>query len=859
MFDFPLFLKTMESFDRLGTEAPRAYYIPFSQSTAFTFRHHILDRTASDRFISLDGTWRIREYPRPEAVDLSDPPVAPIPVPAAVQLHGYDHIQYINCRYPFPVDFPRVPKDNPTYHYQRYFTVDDLNESYYLNFEGVDSFFFVYMNDAFVGSGQISHSTNEFDVTAYLHAGENKLDVVVAKWCASSYLECQDKFRWTGIFRSVYLLKRPKAHIRDFKISTNLDGDTGTVTVTNLSDIPMDVTMGATAAQLLPGDQAVIVVPDPKIWSAEAPYLYDVVLSANGEKILQRVGIRSVKIENQVFKINGRHEKLKGVNRHESHPVTGPVVSLEDMIRDLELMKWANVNAIRTSHYPNCPEFYQLCDFYGFYVMDEADVETHGISYSQCYERWIEIFQAFVSNGLLEDGITDREINLYERDKNCSCVLIWSMGNESSYGKDFYSGIDYIRARDSRPVHYENLWWTDDSEIYTTRVDIVSRMYSPLEQVQEYLADEKEFRPFLLCEYSHAMGNSNGDLLDYWRIFDSDDRYMGAFVWEWCDHAVKTDQGFLYGGDFGEPEHDSNFCVDGLVTPDRQVKSNLLELRAVYGGKREDSFVLPTAGLSQKPDGHALSVAVTEDGKIEKIGDFPLTAPMRIHIFRAYTDNDQKAKGLWERFADYAQVVDSIEQQGAKTVYRGRLVKNCLKPILHFTLSVESFAGGVDVSLSYEVSDYISYLPRIGLEFAVPKVYDRFTYDGYGPSESYVDKHAASEYGHYSATADENYGHWIMPQESGSHVGTTKLVLEDLLEVTAEKPFSFSVLPYSTAQLNEARHDFELPESNAVYVNLDIAMSGIGTGSCGPALIEKYHAPNKSENTFRIIFKEELL
>ncbi len=853
MFDSALFLKTMSGFDRIGTEAPRAYYIPFSQNTAFAFQHSILDRTASDRFISLDGIWRIREYPMPEAVRLENAPVDPIPVPAAVQLHGYDHIQYINARYPFPVDFPLVPKQNPTYHYQRHFTVDDLTESYYLNFEGVDSLFFVYVNDTFVGNGQISHSTNEFDVTACLHAGENKLDVVVVKWCASSYLECQDKFRWTGIFRSVYLLKRPKEHIRDFKITTDLDGDTGIVTVTNLSDIPIEVTMGATCAELSPGETATVIVPNPNIWSAETPYLYDVVLSANGEKLLQRVGIRSVKIENQVFKINGRHVKLKGVNRHESHPVTGPVVSIADMVQDLELMKWANVNAIRTSHYPDCPEFYQLCDYYGFYVMDEADVESHGAGYAEGGERWVEVFQSFVDNGLVEAGITDREISLYERDKNFSCVLIWSMGNESSYGRDFYAGIDYIRAKDSRPIHYENICCTDGREFYTDRVDMVSRMYSSLEEVQKFLTDEKEFRPFLLCEYSHAMGNSNGDLLDYWRLFDSDDRYMGAFVWEWCDHAVKAPQGFLYGGDFGEADHDDNFCVDGLVTPDRKVKSNLLELRAVYGGKREDSFRLPTAALSQKPEGPPSCVAVTEDGKIERIGDFVLTAPMSINIFRAFIDNDRNAQQDWVRFTGFTQVVDSIEQQGSKTVYRGRLVKSCLKHILTFELTVEPFAGGADISLSYEVSDYISYLPRIGLEFAIPKVCDRFTYEGYGPAESYVDKHAASEYGQYSTTADENYGHWIMPQESGSHIGTTKLALAHLMEITAEKPFSFSVLPYSTAQLASARHDFELPESDAVYVNLDIAMSGIGTASCGPALAKLYHAPNKGKNTFRIL------
>ncbi len=856
MYQATEFLSAMSSFERKGAQPPRAYYIPFSQDAPFVFKHHIPDKFASDRLISLDGIWHIREYSSPLEVDLSRAPTQTIPVPAAVQLHGYDHIQYINARYPFPVDFPHVPKENPTYHYQRFFTVTDLSQRYYLNFEGVDSFFFVYVNDRFVGSGQISHGTNEYDVTDCLICGKNKLDVVVAKWCAASYLECQDKFRWTGIFRSVYLLKRPQAHIRDFKITTDIQNGQGIITLENLSDIPMDYAVASAAGSVGPGQCAAVTVPEPRLWSAETPHLYDMVLSANGEKILQRVGIRTVCVENSIFKINGTHTKLRGVNRHESHPVMGPTVTPEDMIRDLELMKWANVNAIRTSHYPDCPEFYQLCDHYGFYVMDEADVETHGISYSEGSERWIQVFLEFVSSGQLEAGITDRSVNLYERDKNATSVLIWSMGNESSYGPDFYPGIDYIRARDSRPIHYENLWWTDGKEVYTRRVDIVSRMYSAFHVLEEYLNDEKEFRPLVLCEYSHAMGNSCGDLLDYWRIIDSSDRFMGAFVWEWCDHAVQTEQGFLYGGDFGESEHDGNFCVDGLVTPDRQIKSNLQELRAVYGGKREQEFVYPQARLSPRPHtGKTPEITVSDSGIIQKLSDFPMAFPMKINIFRAFLDNDRNVKDQWTRFDGYVQVVDSIRTEKDQTVYTGRLLKNCLAPILRFELAVEPFPGGVDIRLQYQVSEYIDYLPRIGLEFAVDKAYTDFSYQGYGPAESYVDKHAASEYGTYTATADQNYGHYIMPQESGSHFASTRLCLEGLMEVTAEKPFSFSVLPWSTRQLTDAAHDFELPASDATYINLDVAMSGVGTGSCGPALIQKYWAPKQGENTFRILFR----
>ncbi len=841
----------LTSFDRTGTEQPRAYYIPFSVDREFMMNNRILDRSASDRYLSLDGIWKIREYDMPEAVDLHTAPQQDIPVPACVQMHGFDRIQYINTDYPFPYDPPLVPRKNPAYHYRRSFTVEDLTERYYLNFEGVDSFFWVYINGRYVGKGQISHATNEFHVTPLLHLGENRLDVVVAKWCAGSYLEDQDKFRWTGIFRSVYLLRRPEKHIRDFKILTDLEDGDGLVTIENLSDIAIDYMLQEFKGAVAPGQAVTLRIPNARVWTAEDPQLYDVVLSASGEKILQRVGIRSVRIENAVFKINGQHLKLKGVNRHESTPLTGATVSLEDMVQDLELMKWANVNAIRTAHYPDCPQFYQLCDAYGFYVLNEADVEAHGACTSEAGYA-CGPWQEFAENMLFAPGITDRAINLYERDKNATCVIIWSLGNESSYGKAFHEGADYIRARDPRPIHYEGIQNTDRKDFYTRRLDMVSMMYPTLQQMRDYLADEKEFRPFVLCEYSHAMGNSNGDLNDYWKLIDSDDRFMGAFVWEWCDHAVLTERGFCYGGDFGEAEHSGNFCVDGLVTPDRHIKSNLLEMRAVYGGKREDGIPAPQARMAQRAEGSPISVAVGEDGQIEKIGPVTLQKPMRLNIFRAYTDNDRNVQWRWNCLRGYEQTLDRVEQQGSRTVYTGRLLKNHLKPILRYEMIVEPFADGADVTLRYAVGDYIPYLLRIGFEFAVGREYQAFRYTGYGESESYVDKHMASDYGCYASTAEKNFQNYIMPQENGSHFGSTVLTLDGLVEVTAQKSFSFSVLPYSTQQLEAARHSFELPQSDGVYINLDVSMSGIGTNSCGPELAEAYWAAHSAENTFRI-------
>lgn len=851
--------REFERFGRIGVEKPRSYYVPFGEEQKFVFRNKILDRTASERLISLDGEWQFRAHRKIDDVEIDERMRDKIPVPSCVQMHGYDKIQYINSRYPFPFDPPYVPEENPAFHYRRYFTVGNAEkkqEKYYLEFEGVDSCFYLFVNGQSVGYAQISHATNEFDVTPFLKAGKNRIDVVVLKWCASSYLECQDKFRFTGIFRSVYLLRRPKEHIVDFKIDTEIEGKDGAILLKNESGIPFSYRLRATKGVVNPGESAKIVVKNAKFWTAEKPYLYGVVLSANGEKILQRVGIRTSKVENGVYKINGEPVKLKGVNRHEFSSLAGATVTREETLRDLKTMKWANVNAVRTCHYPDCPEFYDLCDAYGFYVMDEADVESHGAAAVQG-SYTLDLWKKFADCGIADEGVTDREITLVERDKNRTCVVIWSLGNESSYGKMFYAGADYIKARDSRPVHYENLWelpdGREDPDYYTDRVDIASRMYPPLSFFEEFLKDEREKRPLVLCEYSHAMGNSNGDLNDYWKLIDGSDRFMGAFVWEWRDHAIKTEKGYLYGGDFSEREHDGNFCVDGLLNPDGTPKSGLYELRAVYGGKREKAPSVPTEkALPSVPSDNPVSYRMGEDGELKGFGTVRFRRPLKLSFLRAFIDNDRNVQGVWKAYKDAKPTVYGIRKEGNTVRVNGKLLKNCLQSLMTFELTYTFRNRCVDVEFSYEVADFVSYLPRIGLSFALGNRYGKFTYEGYGPYESYVDKHLASERGRYSSTAEKAYYHYVKPQESGSHFATTELVLGSRLKVTAEKPFSFSVLPWSTEELTETAHDFELPPSKRVYVNLDLAMSGVGTASCGPELQKDYRAAKKGRNTFRI-------
>lgn len=846
-----------ETYARVGVEPPRSYYVPFAQEQEIALLYGIIDRTKSLRFMSLDGEWQFKAHEDIADAEVNEQLTDRITVPSCVQMCGYDQIQYINTRYPIPVDPPYVRVKNPTFHYRRTFKAQDLSQNYYLNFEGVDSFFYVYINGKQVGYSQISHSTSEFDVTEFLKSGENVLDVIVLKWSAATYLECQDKFRFSGIFRSVYLLVRPKKHITDFKVETKIDGNCGKLIVNSASDIPFTVQFKNEIKTVEPDKSIAFTVKNVNKWTAENPVLYDLTLTANGEKILQRVGFRTSEIKSGIYLINGQKIKLKGVNRHEFSPVGGATVTIEETVKDLKLMKQANVNAIRTSHYPDCPEFYDLCDYMGFYVMDEADLETHGMTVRYSGGDMWKHWRDFADSGIADSGVTDREIALYERDKNRTCVIIWSLGNEAGYGKMFFTGANYIHERDIRPVHYEGEYTAPELYPDFTHIDVVSRMYPSFGQIQEILCDEKEIRPLVLCEYSHSMGNSNGDLNDYWELIDSNDKFIGGFVWEWRDHAVKTEKGYLYGGDFGEREHDDNFCVDGILNPDFTPKSGYYELQAVYGGKRETECKLPESKLLTKLETNKpISYVLGRNGELICVGDVKFPEPLRVNIFRAYIDNDMGIRNEWKRYENAEQVVYDLQQNGNTVIFIGKMCKTCLAPVMDFTLAYTFYETAFDVELSYKVADYVSYLPRIGLTFALPKsVANKFAYKGYGPHESYIDKHLASAYGAYTATAEKEYFRYVKPQESGSHFGSTEIAFSNGIKIISEKPFSFSVLPYSAKMLADAKHDFELKADDNVYVSIDIAMSGVGTNSCGPELAEKYRAPKCGHNIFRIILK----
>lgn len=858
-----MIMKEFESFKRIGTEPHRSYYIPFCETDVIKRVYGIQDRTSSSRFLSLDGTWKIKGLSHPEDFVIDEPLSEEIPVPACVQMHGYDSIQYINTRYPFPVMLPHIPYENPSWHYRKVFNLDKKSgEKYYLNFEGVDSAFYLYVNGVFKGYSQISHATSEFDITELVRDGENTVDVLVLKWCISTYLECQDKFRFSGIFRNVYILRRPEKHITDYKIETEINGNCGRIRFFNYSAVDIRLSFEGMETVAPAGESAEISFDNISLWSSESPTLYALYLYSSGEMIEEKIGFREVKIDGKVFKINGTHTKLKGVNRHDFNCETAATVSLDNLMTDIRLMKELNVNAVRTSHYPNSPEFYLLCDLYGLYVMDEADLEMHGACVRDGrYEN--SLWQEYAEDEFFAPGITDRHTALVERDKNRTSVIIWSLGNESSFGKAFFEGARYIKGRDkTRPVHYESIVHSDEKYYYTDMVDMASMMYPSVETIKEkVLNNPLETRPFVMCEYTHAMGNSSGDISDYWKLIYENDQMMGAFVWEWADHAIKTEKGFLYGGDFGESEHDGNFCVDGLLSADRKIKSAALEMKAVYGGKlfsEPKKVILPKSerkterGIEIEVDEHTAELT-----SLKVDGREILYTPLHFNITR-YTDNDRKLLPHWNercRLPYCKPYVYSFEKAEDGYKFTGALAANCLMPAAEFDIEYTVNKNELTVSVSYRLADYVENFPRFGLEFAIPKQYSSFSYVGYGPTESYVDKHIAAEYGYYCGDCATNYeANYIRPQESGSHCFTNYFEVENLFSLTALKPFSFSLNPYTTAQLRDTAHNFELAENDFQNVCIDLAMRGVGSYSCGPRLDEKYEIPREDKNIFKFVF-----
>ncbi len=576
---------------RVNTCPHRSYFIPYESVPSALAG----DRTNSQRVTMLNGTWGFQYYQNiyavpDKAIGQSTPLswFTPTKVPSCWQFEGYDKCQYLNTNFPFPIDPPFVPVDNPVGVYARDITIENAGDGQhrYLVFEGVDNAFYLFVNGKFVGYSSTSHATSEFDCTAYLHDGVNRIAVMVLKWSVTSYMECQDKWRLSGIFRDVYLLTRPAGCLRDLRIATTITDDYKSATIDLTADTlcPEQTTVTlydpqgevVTACTLSAEGTASMTVESPALWNGESPKLYTLITYCNGEYTAHPFGIRKVEIVDGVFKLNGRAVKIKGVNRHDFCKDSGPALTYEQLKQDVLRIKRYNINGVRTSHYQADPRFLELCDRYGLYVMAEADVEAHGFGYGE---------QNAVANSLeFRDMLLDRMDSLVLSSVHHPCIIMWSAGNEASYGSNFRFALQRIRELDdTRPTHYERAAEQMKDWVYPPDTDVISFMYPSFPfcaQLLKNTADDK--RPIVLCEYAHAMGNSGGSLQDYQAMFESDPRYMGGFIWEWRDHGIATSKGLCYGGDFGEVQHDGNFCIDGLLDANDQPHTSLLEAKAVF-------------------------------------------------------------------------------------------------------------------------------------------------------------------------------------------------------------------------------------------------------------------------------------
>ena len=639
-----------------NTMPARAYYIPASRRMDNLVEH----REESDRMQLLNGTWKFQYFN--SIYDIQDSffeknydteNFDEIQVPSVWQMAGYDTHQYTNIRYPFPFDPPYVPQDIPcgAYVYTFEYSRDEKAPKSFLNFEGVDSCFYVWINGSYIGYSQVSHMTSEFDVTDVLQDGTNTVAVLVMKWCDGSYLEDQDKFRMSGIFRDVYILKRPKQAISDYHIKTRIEDMLAKVEIEMKFYSPLNVKIsiedrnGAVVAlgSIAEEGTAVLEIASPELWNTENPYLYKLILETENEVIVDHIALRKIEIKDQVIYLNGQKIKFRGVNRHDSDPVTGFTISLEQLTTDLTLMKQHNFNAIRSSHYPNAPFFYEMCDKYGFMVIDEADIEAHGpfmiyrkedTDYNR-FKRWNE---KIADDPVWEEAIVDRVKLMVERDKNRFCIVMWSMGNESAYGCNFEKALEWTKNFDpDRITQYESARYRNYDETYDySNLDVYSRMYPALSEIQEYL-DKDGSKPFLLVEYCHSMGNGPGDFEDYFQMIQDNDKMCGGFVWEWCDHAIAhgtAENGktiYAYGGDHGEEIHDGNFCMDGLVYPDRTVHTGLLEYKNVYRPARVISYDKESGELvlhnymdfDDLKDYVKISYELTQDGLVISKGILP--------------------------------------------------------------------------------------------------------------------------------------------------------------------------------------------------------------------------------------------
>ncbi len=929
----------------------RSYYIPENEG-AYTL---------------LYGEWNFKYYKSEADYEEQITAWDKTPVPSCWQLYGYEDPNYTNVNYPYPVDPPYVPDINPCGVYERTFDVANSENRTYIVFEGVSSCVYLYINGAFVGYSQGSHLQAEFDVTDFVHKGENTIRAKVLKWCCGSYMEDQDFFRFNGIFRDVYMLSRPEGHLADIEILAK----EGAITCNYKGDakVTLKDAEGTVLAEENGKDCVSFTVENYIEWNAEKPYLYTLVFEAAGEVITMKTGFKTAVIaDNYALLINGVSVKLKGVNHHDTDGFKGWYQTDEDLRRDLLLMKELNINTVRTSHYPPPPVFLNMCDEIGMYVVLETDLETHGFvnrsrgisGYDNENPYWLHRRPEW------KDAFMDRMIRAYERDKNHPSIVMWSTGNESGHGPNHMAMIDWVHERcPGCIVHCEDA----SRGGFTDHADVHSWMYPELFQdhvfpdgavwqsLNSMILNEDINRPVFLCEYAHAMGNGPGSVTDYMNLMWKYPKYIGGCVWEWADHTVVVDGVPKYGGDFNERCHDHNFCCDGLVFYDRSLKAGSLEVKACYqyitsslnGTDLTVTNLYDFTNLNE----YTLFAEVTADGEVVKttqysfdlepkesceiniaglisdisactlgaylnlylkdacgnevammqheidvpkkekelctdalslqdngkeivaegngfryvfsklLGGFTsitadgaeqLAAPTQLTAWRAPTDNDRRVRKFWEmsdkdnysgeNLNELFSKVYDCTVSGNKITVNGSLSGVCRMPFLHHTATYSFFADGrVDITLDGTIREDAYWLPRLGFEWKLTKASADFTYFGMGPGENYIDMCSHAKMGRFESSAEAEYVNYIKPQEHGNHTNVKELSFPGI--TFTGDGFECNVSEYDSIHLSKAMHIDELVKNGMINVRIDYKVSGIGSNSCGPELLEKYRLSEK--------------
>ena len=795
-------------------------------------------------------------------------------------------------------DWTTYEERNPTGQYRRTFTLPDSwfatvpdgspsgSGQTFLRFEGVISAFYVWINGQRVGYSQGSMEPSEFNVTPYIKKGNNQIAVEVYKYSDGSYLEDQDFWRFGGIHRDVLLYHTRDVRIRDIAVrslpltpfnwrgnwtlqinpqfsvyngetgngyqlvATLFDGNSPVCCDSVATDEILDLQhKAARMNEWYPQrghrkfNRMEIRVDNPRLWSCEHPNLYTLLMELKDtegrtiERVVQQVGFRAINIKDGQLLINGQPIKIRGVNRHEHDPYRGRVMTEELMLKDLRLMKEANINAVRLAHYPNCPRWYELCDSMGMYVMDEADCETHGLRGTLASSPdWAEAF-------------LDRAIRMAERDKNHPCVIFWSLGNESGYGPNHAAMSAWLHEFDpTRPVHYEGAQGDPDP----TTVDVISRFYPRV--MQEYLnpgipegSDQERAenarwerlleiasrtgdrctwvgsdggpRPVLTSEYAHCMGNALGNFKEYWDEINSNPRMLGGFIWDWVDQGIIRGDSVFYGGDFGDKPNLNAFCMNGIVMSDRTLTPKYYEMQAVYGNGPK-TFAETSAAKPKPSNNKALSASL-----------IALVTSIKTQCFRAPTDND-KSFGNW--------LAKDWKRCGLDTLY----------------IPVMTEQDGNEFAFTFEIPDSLPPLPRLGILIELPREYELLTWYGRGPWDNYPDRKVSCPIGLWRSTVSEQYVHYARPQDSGNHEDCTMIELRTKkgkkLRIEAiDDPFSFSALPYSAQYIASKTHDYELQDQGKTYLSIDCAVMGLGNSSCGPGVLKKYTI-NKYQLKIRI-------